>query len=105
MNLENKRDTIISELETMRKKETIEKNFFKARAYKKVIDQIADIEIVKTMDDLQGISGIGSKIKAKLEEIFSTGKLKAAEKARVVFAFHLINQCVPVSFQLNRCPF
>jgi DNA polymerase/3'-5' exonuclease PolX len=82
MNGENKRDLIISELETMRKKETIEKNFFKARAYQKVIDQIKLIQSVMSFDDLTNVSGIGTKIRAKLEEIFLTGKLKAAERAR-----------------------
>lgn len=82
MNQENKRDLIIRELETMAKKETIEKNFFKVRAYKKVIDQIKNIETIKNMDDVESVQGIGTKIKAKLEEIFKTGKLKSAEIAR-----------------------
>lgn len=84
MDFENKKEIIISELETMSKKEAIEKNFFKTRAYRKVIDQLKLIEIIKNMDDLRDVSGIGTKIKAKLEEIFKTGKLKSAEKARAI---------------------
>jgi len=81
---ENKKDTIIKELETMSKKEAIEKNFFKVRAYKKVIDQLKNKESIKTMDDIQNIEGVGVKIKAKIEEILTTGKLSSAEKARVI---------------------
>jgi DNA polymerase/3'-5' exonuclease PolX len=81
---ENKKDTIIKELETMSKKEAIEKNFFKVRAYKKVIDQLKSKESIKSMDDVAGIEGIGVKIKAKIEEILTTGKLKSAEKARII---------------------
>jgi len=82
MDPDNKRDLIISELNVMAQKETVEKNFFKVRAYKKVIDQIKLIESVYSMDDLVSVSGIGEKIRAKLEEIFKTGKLRAAERAR-----------------------
>lgn len=82
MDLENKKDIIIHELETMSKKEAIDKNFFKVRAYRKVIDQLKNIESIKSMQDISGVEGIGVKIRAKLEEIFKTGKLKAAERAR-----------------------
>lgn len=73
---------IITELETLVKKETIEKNTFKIRAYQKVIKQIKNLQKIETWKDLENISGIGTKIKEKIEEIFTTGKLRSAEKAR-----------------------
>lgn len=82
MDFENKKDVIVEELTTMMNKEMVAKNFFKMRAYKKVIDQIKNIEVIKSFDDTKNIKGIGEKIHKKLEEIFKTGKLKAAERAR-----------------------
>lgn len=80
----NKKDIIIKELETMSNKETINKNFFKVRAYNKVINQLKNIEYIASMDDIKNVQGIGIKIKTKIEEILKTGKLKAAEKARQI---------------------
>ena len=74
MDFENKRDLIIKELETMSKKEALLKNFFKVRAYNKVIDQLKQIETIKSMNDIESVEGIGAKIKAKIEEILETGK-------------------------------
>ena len=86
---ENKKDIIIKGLQTMSKKEAIDKNFFKVRAYKKVIDQLKNKEFIRSMNDVVDIEGIGVKIKAKIEEILETGKLKSAEKARNVEHFKL----------------
>ena len=79
---ENFKSIILAELETLAKKETIEKNVFKVSAYQKVIKQLKQIEKIESWKDLAEISGIGSKIKDKIEEIFTTGKLRSAEKAR-----------------------
>jgi DNA polymerase beta len=76
------KEIIIAELETLVKKETIEKQTFKVRAYQKVIKQLKSIEKVESWSDLENISGIGEKIREKIEEIFKTGKLRSAEKAR-----------------------
>jgi DNA polymerase/3'-5' exonuclease PolX len=76
------KNIIIAELETLVKKETIEKSTFKVRAYQKVIKQLKSIEKVESWKDLEDISGIGKKINEKIEEIFKTGKLRSAEKAR-----------------------
>jgi len=80
----NFKEIILKELETMAKKESIVKNIFKVRAYNKVISQIKNLKKVESMNDLQNISGIGEKIRDKLIEIFSTGSLQAAEKARTI---------------------
>jgi DNA polymerase beta len=56
---------------------------FKANAYKKVIQELKNInKPIYSMDDLTHVKGIGSKIKLKIEEIFETGKLKKAEKVK-----------------------
>lgn len=81
---QDKKDIIIKELETLSNKELIAKNFFKVRAYNKVIDQLKSLQTISKMDDLKNIQGIGIKIKTKIEEILKTGKLKAAEKAREI---------------------
>jgi DNA polymerase beta len=73
---------IIAALETMRKKELIDKEKFKAAAYSKVIKQIDELPAVHSIADLAGVKGIGEKIRAKLEEIIATGTLKSAERAR-----------------------
>lgn len=78
----NFKEIIIAELNTLAQKETIDKNVFKVRAYQKVIKQIKTIENIKSMEDLVSVKGIGEQIKKKLEEIFETGKLRSAEKAR-----------------------
>lgn len=76
------KNIIITELETLAKKETIEKNTFKVRAYQKVIKQLKSLDKIESWDDIKEISGIGKKISDKINEIFKTGKLRSAEKAR-----------------------
>lgn len=76
------KQAILDALETMKQKELVEKQPFKARAYSNVIKQIEKLEAVHTMEDLVDITGVGVKIKAKLEELFETGTLAAAERAR-----------------------
>jgi DNA polymerase beta len=66
----------------MRRKELAEKQRFKASAYKKVIEQLETIPEIRSMEDVRGVTGIGEKIRDKLTEIFSTGALQSAERAR-----------------------
>jgi DNA polymerase/3'-5' exonuclease PolX len=77
---------IIDELDVMRKEMLREKNVFKARAYNNVITQLKELDrqgkIVHGFEDLQGISGIGDRIHAKIQEIIDTGKLAVAEKIK-----------------------
>ena len=75
--------TILSALETLKKKELAEKSHFKARAYTKVIDELkASAAPIRTLDDLDGIAGVGVKIKTKIQEILATGTLASANRAR-----------------------
>ena len=82
MKLSNKKDIIISELEVLAQNEAINGNSFKTRAYKKVISQLKSLESIKSIDDLQNVSGIGTKIKAKIIEILESGKLRAAQRIK-----------------------
>jgi DNA polymerase/3'-5' exonuclease PolX len=77
------KETILRELDVLRKKEQQDKQVFKARAYSKVISQIQTIDgPVRNWDDIANIKGIGEKIHDKIEEIFKTGTLEAAAKIR-----------------------
>ena len=74
---------IIEALDVLRKREVASKEHFKARAYKKVIDELKVIERpITSLDDLKGISGVGEQIRKKIKEILETGGLKAADKAK-----------------------
>jgi DNA polymerase/3'-5' exonuclease PolX len=94
----NFKKIIIDELSVLVKKETILKNFFKIRAYNKIIKQIElkDQNSIKSMKDLDDVSGIGVKIKAKLEEIFKNGKLKAAETARATMNLNIYDDLLSI---------
>jgi DNA polymerase beta len=81
--MEDYKAKIIDELDTLRKKEVQDKQVFKARAYAKVISQLKlHSGAISTLDDLQGIDGVGDKIRAKIGEIISTGTLKQAQMVR-----------------------
>jgi DNA polymerase/3'-5' exonuclease PolX len=76
---------IIENLTILKKKEIINNEPYKVKAYEKVISQLEEFPgPIYSMKDIEdaGFSGIGKKTKAKLEEIFDTGKLVAAEKAK-----------------------
>lgn len=74
------KDTIISQLDIIRKDEISNSQPFKAKAYQTVISQIKNIKHpILSFGDLKEVSGIGEKIRLKIEEIFRTGKLQKAE--------------------------
>ena len=80
---------IIKALDTLKKREILNKEPFKAKAYSKVIDELkATAKEIHSFDDLKGVKGIGAKIHAKIVEILSTGKLEAAEKAKVDYSLN-----------------
>jgi DNA polymerase/3'-5' exonuclease PolX len=83
--LKDYKPIIIENLIILKKKETINNEPYKVKAYEKVISQLEEFPgIIHNMQDLEdaNIKGIGTKIKAKIEEIFDTGKLVAAEMAK-----------------------
>jgi len=75
---------IIDALEVMRKKELIDKQPFKARAYTTVIKQLKELQTpIYTFEDTQAIKGMGEKITQKVKEILSTGQLQSAERVKI----------------------
>ena len=83
--------SILSALETMRKGEIAKgekTSSFKARAYKKVMDQIQRLnKPIHSYNDLAGVTGIGEKIEEKIKEILATGGLASAE--RILSLIHI----------------
>lgn len=93
----DRKQEIIGALETMRKKEVAEKQFFKARAYANVIKQVKGVtHPIKSMDDLKSLTGIGDGIRKKLEEIINTGRLKAADNAAAHHDFHIMETLLKI---------
>ncbi len=73
---------IIDALTVLMKSDQIRKEKFKAIAYQKVIKELKNHEgPIRSMDDLENIKGVGTKIRAKIEEILATGELAAAKEA------------------------
>lgn len=91
------KDKIITELDTLRKKETQDKQPFKARAYAKVISELKEYKgAVREIADIEGIPGIGEKIRAKIQEIISSGQLKAAQEIREERQFNVLDELIAV---------
>jgi DNA polymerase beta len=79
----NFKDKIIEILTILKKRDLVAKQYFKARAYNKVIDELRlhGAEI-KSMEDIDSIPGVGEGIKKKIKVILETGGLAAAENAK-----------------------
>jgi DNA polymerase beta len=86
------KQTIIDALDVMRRRDVAEKKTFQARAYSKVIEQIKGKVAVRSWDDLDGVTGIGEKIREKIQEILDTGSLASAEKAKEVYSLKLYDE-------------
>lgn len=72
--------SILEMLEVMRKKETAAKEFFKAKAYATAAKNITSLnKPICNISDLDGVKGVGDKIRAKILELMETGKVVAAE--------------------------
>jgi len=81
------RPNILDALLTLKKRELAQKAPFKARAYDTVLRHIEQLSgPIRSMEDLTGIKGMGDKIREKLEEIFATGQLRTAEKAKELYS-------------------
>jgi DNA polymerase beta len=76
------KEIIIEALTTLKKREVINNEPFKVKAYETVLNQIENMGPIYGMEDLVTVKGIGKKIKIKLEEIFSTGQLQSAVIAK-----------------------
>jgi len=76
--------TIIDALDMLRRKEESARAFFKVKAYKKVIEELRLIDKpIHTIDDLDGVPGVGAAIKKKIVEIIETGHLEIADEVKV----------------------
>ncbi len=88
---------IIDALTTLEQSDTARGERFAAAAYKKVLGQLKGLAgPVRSLDDLAGVEGIGAKMKLKLGEIFSTGKLRAAEEAKADPDFVAYNELLKI---------
>jgi DNA polymerase IV len=88
---------IIDALTTLEQSDTARGERFAAAAYKKVLGQLKNIAgPIHGLDDLDGVNGIGAKMKLKLGEIFSTGKLRAAEEAKADPDFVAYNELLKI---------
>lgn len=77
------KSVIIQELDTLRRADIAKKEPFSAKAYAKVIEQLKALPgPIQNINDVDGVAGVGKKIKLKIEEILQTGSLKAATEAR-----------------------
>jgi DNA polymerase/3'-5' exonuclease PolX len=73
---------IIDALTTLEMSDTARGETFSARAYNKVLSQLKAVPVIRSVKDVEGVDGIGAKMKAKFKEIFETGKLASAENAK-----------------------
>ena len=96
----NHTSSILSALETMRRGELAkgEKTSpFKARAYKKVMDQISGLgRPILSYADLTGVTGIGEKIEEKIKEILATGSLASAERVKAEYSIDAVDELLTV---------
>ena len=78
---------LIDALDTMRKKEVLEKQTFRARAYATVIRQLKErADPVTCYEDIHHFQGVGEKIREKIKEIMETGQLQSAERVKETHA-------------------
>jgi DNA polymerase beta len=88
---------IIDALTVLMKSDQIRKEKFKAIAYQKVIKELqAHTGPIRTIEDVEGIKGIGKKIQAKIEEILATGELAAAVQAATNLQIDVYDQLLKV---------
>lgn len=96
MSVVNSKEQIIDALDILQQKELAVGQPFKARAYDTVIKQIRRLDYVTSMEDLAGLTGIGKKIHAKIEEILATGELKSAKKAAESYDIQCFKELINV---------
>jgi len=70
---------IVRAFTALYEKEQLQKEPFKARAYRTFLQNIEPLPALHTMDDLHGVKGVGPKIKEKLQEIFRKGVLRVSQ--------------------------
>ena len=73
---------IIDSLEILRIRDIESGDRFPALAYLKAIKELKKLDTITKTEDVEGIPGVGAKIKLKVKEILETGELKAATEAK-----------------------
>ena len=75
--------TIIATLDLLRRKEEANRAIFKAKAYKKAIEELRLLDKpIQTLDDMDEIPGVGKEIKKKVKEIIETGHLDITDEVK-----------------------
>lgn len=87
---------IVDALTVLEQSDTARGERFAAAAYKKILGQLKSIPAIHSFEDLAGVQGIGVKMRAKLAEIFETGKLASAEHAKANPDFLAYNELLAV---------
>lgn len=78
---------LLDALETLRKREIANKAPFKARAYQVVLQQLKALSgPVTDFTQIAHFTGMGEKIREKIQEIFETGKSQVAERAKEIYS-------------------
>lgn len=73
------KDRILAALETMRQGDTLRGEKFQALAYAKAMKGLRALPgEIRTVEDVSAVPGVGTKIRAKIAEILTTGSLAAA---------------------------
>jgi len=71
---------IIHNLEILYNNELLKNNYYKARAYKNVIENLLDnYKPILTFNDFLQIKGVGDSISGKIKELFETNKIQKVE--------------------------
>lgn len=78
----NMKDKIIEDLTIISNKEARSENYFKVRAYQKVINQLKELDKIENMNDVKNVEGIGDRIYSKIQEILEKGYLQSAVDAQ-----------------------
>jgi DNA polymerase lambda len=78
----NNKEKVIDALDTLRIRDISSGDKFSALAYTKAIRELKKLNSISSLKDVEGVAGVGKKIKEKIKEVLETGGLKAAEKAK-----------------------
>lgn len=73
------KDAIIEHLKILMDAEKLNKQPFKARAYKNAIETLKPLKDIKDIKDIEGLPGIGVKIHEKIKEYLESGTIKEAD--------------------------
>jgi DNA polymerase/3'-5' exonuclease PolX len=85
------KSAIVEALDVMRKKEVLEKQPFKARAYATVIRQLKQMDKpVTCFEDIYHLQGMGDAIRKKIQEIIETGQLQSAEYVKTTYSIDVL---------------